>query len=243
MTRDSFIKQVIDELTEGGAIPASPGIQRINKIIDKSLAYFYEHDDDSHEYQYLVIKQSAFHTPLFKEKRQIAFPSDVHAVMRLRNTRMNNVLNNSTLQGDFRNTNWNIRMAIGGNSEAFLTAIASSFFYQQVEKFCINDVQFDFSSISHMLTIVGVDPKTDLVAYVSVKMSEEAMFEHELFFRYVCGQCKVSISQIFGFTDQKLIAGYKIDHQSIKNEGKELIKDVLQELQDKRTADFMDFFD
>ena len=94
-----------------------------------------------------------------------------------------------------------------------------------------------------MLTVIGVDPKANCVAHVSVKIPDESMFEHELFFRYVCGQCKISISQIFGFTDQKLIAGYKIDHQSIKSEGKELVKDVIQELQDKRTADFMDFFD
>ena len=244
MTREAFIKHVTDELTEGGVIPASPSITRINQIIDKSLAYFYDHDDDSHEYQYLVVSPSAFNTDLFRLKRQIAFPKSVHAVMRFRQTRQNSFMGNSYLMGgDFRGTNYNLRMAINGDSEAYLTAIASSYFYQQIEKFCISDVQYDYSSISNMLTVIGVDPKASCVAHVSVKVPDEAMFEHELFFRYVCGQCKVSIASIFGFTDQKLIAGYKIDHASIKNEGKELVKDVLQELQDKRTGDFMDFFD
>ena len=244
MTREAFIKHVTDELTEGGVIPASPNITRINQIIDKSLAYFYDHDDDSHEYQYLVVSPSAFNTDLFRLKRQIAFPKNVHAVMRFRQTRQNSFMGNSYLMGgDFRGTNYNLRMAINGDSEAYLTAIASSYFYQQIEKFCISDVQYDYSSISNMLTVIGVDPKASCVAHVSVKVPDEAMFEHELFFRYVCGQCKVSIASIFGFTDQKLIAGYKIDHASIKNEGKELVKDVLQELQEKRTGDFMDFFD
>lgn len=242
MTRKEFINRVIDEITEGGAIPASPNQHRINSIIDNAKLYFYEHDDDAHEYQYLLINKAAFRTQLFKEKRQIALPDEVHAVIRyktLQKTFRYDMANNP----DFKQTQWNFSLGISGDSTALLTSIAVNSYNTFLGKFVLDDIQYEFSSYSHMLTVKGRNAYEDTIAEVTVKINENDLFENERFFRYVCGKCKISFSSIIGFTGQKLIGGYQININDIKAEGKELVKEVLEEQKDQRLGDFLTFFD
>lgn len=243
MGRKEFIDRVIDEITEGGAIPASPRIERINSIVTNALLYWWEHDEDSYEYQYFVIEDSTFHTPLFKAKRQIAMPTDVHAVIRVKNMQRGFANDIPSVDKDFRLNTWNLQMGVSGDSPLLLTAITNNSYNSYLEKFVVEDLQYEFSSFSHLLTIKGRSAIKRVILECTVKLPEESIFDNELFFRYVVGKCKISFASIVGFSAQKLIGGYNINYSEIKSEGREIVNDVLKEQQDRRVGDFCTFFD
>lgn len=242
MTRKEFIERIIDDITEGGIIPASPRIPRISSIIDNALNYFYENDNNSHEYQYLMISKTAFQTRLFKEKRQIELPKEVHAIVRY-TTLHKQFRYDYGNNPDFQQTNWNFNLAISGDSTSMITAVGVNSYNAFLEKFIINDIQYEFSSFSHMLTVKGRNSVDDTVAEITVKCPESTMFENERFFRYCTGKCKMSFANTIGFINQKLIGGYAIDINSIKSDGKSIVDEVLKEIAEERVGDFMTFFD
>ncbi len=242
MDQKSFIRRVIDEITEGGSIPCSPSEHRIVSIIDNAARYFYEHDDNAHEYQYILVSKTAFRTQLFKEKRQIAFPIECHAITRfktLQKTFRYDMANNP----DFKQTQWNFSLGISGDSMALLTSIAVNSYNAFLGKFVLDDIQYEFFSTTHMLTVTGRNCYEDCIAECVFNIPREQLYEDERFFRYVCGKCKISFANIIGFTGQKLIGGYSIDFNSIKQDGKDLVKECLDEMESQRLGSFMDFFD
>jgi len=57
MTRDAFIERIVEEVTEGRAIPIAPKKTRINKIIDEAVRYFHQNADEAHEFEYIIIRR------------------------------------------------------------------------------------------------------------------------------------------------------------------------------------------
>jgi len=227
MTRKEFINWLIDELSEGGTIPSAPNKNRINTIISNTRDYYYELSDLSHEFCYIIIDDTAFHTDLFKARRQIEMPKAVHAVVRIRTISGNyNLGLYNGKDTDFKQTNWNFNMGIGGNSNAMLTAITYNYYTSFLTNFIVTDLVYAFNQNTHMITVEGVDVKASILAECSMNVPEEKLFDDVMFRKYCLGKCKISFGNIIGFTDQKLIGGYKIDFKAIKDEGKDMVKEV-----------------
>lgn len=227
MERQRFVHNLIDDLTEGHTIPASPSEVRINQIIDRARDAYYEISDTSHEFQYVVIPTAAFNTPLYKAKKQVAMPENLHAIQRIRTISGNYDL--SIYNGkdtDFRQTNWNFHMAIGGDSSAMLTAVTYNFYSSFLSRFVVTDLIYDFNAASHLLTVKGADPKAPVLAECSFKLDETKLFDDIMFFKYCLGKCKLSFANIIDFSDTKLIGGYKINTNTIRQDGKDLVKEV-----------------
>lgn len=237
ITRDEFIDRVIDELTEGMQIPASPRRERIETIIDTVAKTFYENDDRTNQPEYIIIKQAMFQTPLFKAKRQVKLPDCVIAVTNMQTLGSNYSGNN--INPDFLKTNFNYVNAITGNPSDMLMSVVNGFYISHLAQFVLKTISYDYNEFSHMITIEGRDPAYDLVAFASVKISENSLFEMQDFFDYVVGKCKVSFSRVFGFVNTKQIGNAELDVKEIKQEGKDLIEKVEKYWEELRgNADF-----
>jgi len=239
MTRAAFIDRVIDDITEGKSIPAAPKTVRINSIIDNALRFFKEKDDEGVEFEYVVLKQTAFQTPLFRARRQVQLPSCVEAITNVR--RLGNVLGgrNSEVDKDYRKTYFNFALATSGNSHEMLTGVTQQFYEDFLSNFHLRTVGYGYNSHSHMLTIDGKDPQETMIAEAYVHLPDEAYFEMDRFFRYVAGMCRISFASTFSFVKQKTIGGREIDVNSIKSDGKDAVKEVKDEIRDQQnTVDF-----
>ena len=117
-------------------------------------------------------------------------------------------------------------MAIGGDSSAMLTAITYNFYSSFLSRFVVTDLIYDFNSASHLLTVKGADPKAPVLAECSFKLDETKLFDDIMFFKYCLGKCKLSFANIIDFSDTKLIGGYKINTNVIRQDGKDLVKEV-----------------
>lgn len=255
-TRAEFIERIIDECTEGRAIPAVPKKERIDKIINTALKYFRQYDDEVHEFEYIIIKSDALQSELFKRRRQIKLPDCVHAITGLQEIGYQYGYQFNEVSPDYRKTNFNFHLSLSGDSDTMLYGVVSSYYADYMRNFIVRTVSFEYTEHSHMLTIRGRDtysnineqnvdangnPQSgqDLVAEAYVYMCEEDIFESDRFFRYVTGKTKMSFANIFAFTEENLIGGRRLNMNEIKQDGKDLIAEVKQELSDQKdTLDF-----
>lgn len=244
MTRSAFIQKIIDEITEGGSIPISPKKDRINNIINNSAAWFWQNDDDSHQFEYIVVSKEALKTPLFKEKRIIKMPDCVHAIAGVTEMGFIHGYQFSEISPDFRKTAFNYHLALSGDSDTMLYGVIASYYADFMRNFVVRTVSFDFNNYTHLLTITGRDKVTDLICEAYVNISEEALFENNRFFRYVAGYCRKSIGSVLSIADMKLLGGYGLSGKDIKSDGKDEMEKVEKEIIDQRnnTVDFFEEF-
>jgi len=253
-TRAAFIEKVIEEITEGRSMPTAPKKSRIGSIINSALDYFWENDDDVHEFEYIIISSMAFETPLFSAKRQIKLPECVHAVTDLQEIGHQGGYQYGEVDSDYRQTNFNFHLALSGDSDAMLYGVVASWYADFMRNFVVRTVAYEYHEHSNALTIKGRDVRnhnkndisssnttgSDLVASCYVHMCEENVFESNRFFRYVCGKCRISFSRIFSLTDAKLIGGLMLNMSEMKSDGKEEVDEVKEEIEKQK--DTIDFF-
>lgn len=243
MTRSAFIERIIEEVTEGRAIPIAPKSTRIKKIIDESARYFHQNGDEAVEFEYIIIPNTVTNTPLFKSKRQVKLPKCVEAVTGVQETGTVLGTGSNNINADYRKTNFNYHLSIGGDSDSMLYGVIAAHYTNFMRNFVVRRVQYDFNPHTNMLTIKGRDHFVDLVIKAYVHIPDEALFEDERFFRYVVGKTKISFTRVFGFVDSKLIGGLELDISGMKDDGKIEVKEVKQELiDDRNTVDFWEEF-
>lgn len=243
MTRDAFVNLVVNECTENGAIPAAPKLPRINSIIDLAARFFWENSDEAVSTEYIIIPSKITETPLFKAKRMVQFPKCVEAIMGLQETGAIMNTGSMNVNPDYRKTNFNYYLAVGGDSDTMLYGVMASYYSDFIRNFVVRTITFDFNPHTHMLTVLGRDAFVDMVAVAAVHIPLDGLMDYELFLRYVIGKCKVSFASTFGFVEAKLIGGLKIDLASIKEDGKEMIAEVKTRIEeDRQTLDFFSEF-
>ena len=252
--KNKFIENLIDDLTEGGSIPASPKLPRVVSTIQRCKEKWIELCDDSHELIYVIISKEAFKTDLFKQKRQVLMPSNLHEIERIRvvsgaaGTSVSDV-------PDFHKTSYNLQYAYGGSlhaetltaidpnslsisnmnvSQRFLTGVTLDYYNSVVSRFLIDDLQYKFNPSTHLLTVHGADPGGNVLAECSFVIPDEGFYNQNLFYQFCLGNCKIGFANMIGFADQKLIGGNKIDFASIKSDGKEIIKEVKDRLKEEQ---------
>lgn len=238
MIKQTFINNVINEITEGRSIPISPKIERIDSIIKTALMYFRENADEASSFEYIIVKNDVINTPLFKEKRQIQLPKCVEAIEMVQET--GTLLNlNGNINPDYRKTNFNYHLAIAGDSDTMLYGVVASSYNDFMRNFIVRSVAYDYNPHSNMLVIKGRQTFVDLILHAYVHLSDESMFESERFFRYVCGKCRISIANILGLVSTKLISNSELNIEAIREQGNNEIEEVKEEIKDDRnTVDY-----
>jgi len=238
MTKDQFIVNVIDEITEGLTIPTSPNRKRIETIITNAIDEFKERDDESTEVEYIIIQSQMFSTPLFKKRRQIQMPECVKAITDFK------IMGGPRYSGreidpDYRKTNFNYASA-QGNPDRMLTGVVNDFYQDHLRAFELKSIAYKFSEYTHMLTVTGRDLREDVVAEAYVFIPDQSFYMMKRFFNYVCGKCMVSFGRITGFAEGKLIGGYNISINTIKQDGEKMVDKVEKDWEDQRkNVDFM----
>lgn len=242
MTRDSFKKIIIDTVTEGRILPTEPNELALKTIIDNALRWFKQNDDESHEFEYIVLSGKNFNTDLFKSRRQIKMPDCVESITLLQEP--GSKFSFSGIAGANRgNTHFDRALAISGNSDTMLYAVVANYYQDFIaSNFMLRTVAYEYNPHSKMLTITGRDIGGDLIAGAYVHLCEESIFENDRFHRYVAAKIKMSFSRVFGLVTVKTIGGLPLNLNDYKSEGKEELQKVETEIKEARAGDFIDFF-
>ena len=241
MTRDAFIKLVLTTVTKGKRIPTQPNKEQLDAILTNSLRWFKQNDDESHQQEYIVIGQSNFSTPLFKEKRCVQLPKCVESIVKLQDSGA--LFSFSGISGGFAgSTGFNRAMMIGGNSDNMLYAVTATMYDDFIKSnFILRTTSFGFNPHSKLLNIEGHDPIYDLIASAYVHIDDESIFENDRFHRYVQGMIYQDFEDVFGLNEIKLLGGGRINSSKLGSKGEKMVEKVEKEIIEARSGDFLEY--
>lgn len=240
MDRATFIANVIDEVSEGGAINLAPKPARIEKIIKQAKDYFYQNNpSEATQTEWLVIKNQLLQTDLYKERRQIKMPECVRAIRELKEGGGNWLNYNNNINPDYRKVNFSyFNAALSGNTDMMISAITHGLAMDFIRSnFTLETISFSYSGISKMLNIEGRTTVKDLIASAAIDIPEEKLMESNQFFRYVVALCRKSIGRLFSITELKLLGRSGFNVNEIMEEGKEELKDIRDEIKEYNDND------
>lgn len=235
MNRTEFIDYLRDEMSECCSIPLTVKKKRIDRLIDNGIKYFQDQYDGAVQTEYILLDNSLFQTKEFKSCRHVQLPKCVEAIWGVNEMggRYGSLVNT-----DYSFEKYIFAEAYAYNGGDFIYRITQQYYVDFMQNFILKTFAFDFNRNTGRLFIEGRDPQASVILKAEVHIQEEALFEDSKFQRYMTGKVMETFGRIHGVFEYNLLGGVKINVDGIREDGKELIDEVKEEIKDERAADF-----
>lgn len=253
----AFIERIQSDISEDLAIPLEIKPERILKIIEDSAHYFYEWMPAAIIRKMFMIKRSDIDAA--RDINQtiestIELPHSIKFIYRIHRLDGNmtaaaeakylsNPLMNldrfGALNGSMSGTTLG---GSGGASQApGMVDVALSLYEYATLQHISNSsrgISHNWSEITSQLTLYTQD-FADIVIEAGYHVPVTKLYGNPLFRQYVKGHCMVSLARIIGTYDFKLVGDVSINYADMKEDGKELITEVKEELKTMNTNNFI----
>lgn len=241
MTNDEFIANVQQELSVACALPFTVPIPEINRIIKYSSDWFYKKYEDAVEERYYFISTEWFKNDQFKLERTVTMPDCVFSVWQLKKLKEDFARSMSfdgTADFGIERLFLSDSVSLGQGTENLMYYTLNMYWMDVASHIINHTISFNYNRNSHRLFIGGQTPDRDCVAMCYSKIPLEHLMNDEVFYRYVVAKCKVQLSRILGTFDFNLPGGIKINYDLIRDEGKEEIEKIEEEVKSEEGMDF-----
>ncbi len=241
MTNDEFIANVQQELSVACALPFTVPIPEINRIIKYSADWFYKKYEDAVEERYYFISTEWFKRDQFKLERTVTMPDCVFSVWQLKKLKEDFARSMSfdgTADFGIERLFLSDSVSLGQGTENLMYYTLNMYWMDVASHIINHTISFNYNRNSHRLFIGGQTPDRDCVAICYAKIPLEHLMNDEIFYRYVVAKCKVQLSRILGTFDFNLPGGIKINYDLIRDEGKEEIEKIEEEVKSEEGMDF-----
>lgn len=239
MTRLELIKYVEEELSLSCALSINLPAKNINRIIEQSLKWFYEKYEDAVENSFYIIPAQVFSTPEFRKHRSIIFPNCTVSVHDFRESGSGSFNISGTMDKDFSgNKLIASEMSMGSMGDGLVYFTAFRAFADLAQAYTLKTVAYEFNQNTKKLTVLGRDPRTNLIALTYDKIPEDKLFDDVNFIDYVVAQSKIQLSRLLGTFQYNLPGGISINFSDIRSEGQEDLERIRQEISDSQTPDW-----
>lgn len=242
MTLQEFISDVKSELTVACAMPIVPKDAEIMRIIKYAAEWFYKHHEDSVEERYYAIPKTMFQTAAFRARRVIPMPDcvfSVFGVKKLREDFSSNMSFDGTSDLSVDKFLFKDSANLGFGTEALMYYVANLFWLDTMSHIMTHTISYNYNRNTHLLTISGETPDRDIVASCFVRIPMENLYDDEVFYRYVVATAKMQMARVIGTFKHPLPGGVEINFDILKEEGKETLAEIKEEI---RKDEGMDFF-
>jgi hypothetical protein len=241
VTNDEFIANVQQELSVACALPFTVPIPEINRIIKYSADWFYKKYEDAVEERYYFISTEWFKRDQFKLERTVTMPDCVFSVWQLKKLKEDFARSMSfdgTADFGIERLFLSDSVSLGQGTENLMYYTLNMYWMDVASHIINHTISFNYNRNSHRLFIGGQTPDRDCVAICYAKIPLEHLMNDEIFYRYVVAKCKVQLSRILGTFDFNLPGGIKINYDLIRDEGKEEIEKIEEEVKSEEGMDF-----
>jgi hypothetical protein len=102
-----------------------------------------------------------------------------------------------------------------------------------------NPISFHYSQLTGDLKIMGDTPKGDVILEVYETIHDCALFDDELFFRYVSAKVKQSLGAKLGIFKFAMPGNVEFDYGAIKDMGDEELSVIEEEIKGDEGVDWM----
>ena len=253
---NNFVNEIADEVTGSCMIPMNLPKKEVQNIVKRAKKWFYKNYEYSVKESFLVLPVALFDTAYFKANRSFTLPAgsdilgsgggEVFSIYGLfeAGTRWGGSNDINFTQGDFSYE----RILLNGMYSGTHTAAAAENlqayvinekFYDLARQIIQNPISYHYSQLTHELKFTGETPKKDVICEIYETIPDCALFNDEIFFRYVAAKVKVSLGQKLQIFSFNLPGNIQVNPDAIQSLGQEELDKVIEEIKEDEGTDWM----
>ena len=259
---NDFLTEIADEITGACMLPVNLPQKEVINIINRAKKWMYKKYEDSVRENYYHIPFETFNSEYFRENRVLNLPApaasgtpgaggggvfSVYGVYDL-TSGWNSVGSGMDLRfqpgADFALERMLFRNMYNGSGPAeaaeelqyyVLNASLADMSRQILE----NPISYQYQRNTGELKIMGDTPKGDVILELYETIPDCALFDDEIFFRYVSAKIKQSLGAKLGIFKFALPGNVEFDYSAIKDMGDSELESIEEEIKGDEGVDFM----
>lgn len=254
---NAFLEEIGDEITGACMVPVNLPQREIQNIIKRAKKWFYKKYEYSVTENFYHIPKTVFSSEYFKNHRALHLPGaredgsgEVYSVYGLWDL-------TSGWQGggggmdlrfeggnDFAIDKMLFRDAYEGSGPAEFAEelqyyVVNASLVDLARQILENPISFSYSQLTGELKFMGDTPKGDVILQVYETISDCALYNDEIFFRYVSAKIKQSLGAKLGIFKFALPGNVDFDYDAIKSMGDEELAEINEEIKGDEGVDWM----
>jgi len=229
MTKQEFINRIKRRLDRNKSLPLTLGNDEIEDIIIDAKAWFYDNYNDSCYEFIALLPMELFKTDHFKNERWIEFEDCVYSVYEIFENKFN--ISNFRYGGSGFIQQTIINTMYYTKTYDIVSYVANMGYDSVLTNLSDKYISFNWEHNRRRLHIIGHDPNTDVLIKGYKKTPETALFEDNLFKKYVEGMARIAIGEILSTYDFKLPGGVTVNADAYTSRGESMVEEVKEDVQ------------
>lgn len=238
MTRNEFINKIKRRVDRGKSLPITLGTEAIEDIIEESLGWFYDNYNDACTEFITLLPADLFKTEHFKSTRWIEFGECVYSVYDFIENRSSTMFN-YRLSGSGLLREKIINTLYYTKTYDIVTYIAYLGYDAVLNNLKDNFVEFKWNKNQRRIHVTGHDPRYDMIVRGFSKVPDTALFEDNLFQKYVEGMVRIALGEVLSVYTLTLPAGASINADTYITRGESMIEEVKEDIKDLGAVNYM----
>ena len=249
---DEFIRNINSHITGACMIPIKLPKKEVIQIVSRAKEWFYKKYEDSVQENYYVVDKANFNTSAFRSSRKIELPGPrpdgsgrIFSITSL-NVAGEQMIGLSGKRG-FVDADFSIeRLILGGTysvpytsagGENLMYYVITENYFDLAKQVLVNKISFDYNRLTRNLIIKGEKPKNHLVLEVNETISDCALFQDEIFFRYVAAQVKKAIGTMIMMFGYSMPGNITLNGDMIRDDAQTDIEKIEEEIKGDEGVD------
>lgn len=254
---NQFLDEIADEITGACMVPVNLPQREIINIIKRARKWFYKNYEYSVQENFYHVPHEVFESEYFKKHRALHLPGaredgagEVFSIFGLWDLSSGWQNAGSSLdfrfsaEGDFTLDRMLFKNAYEGSGPA---EFAEQLQYYVVNRSLMdlsrqileNPITFNYVQLTGEVKFMGDTPKGDAIFQVYETIENCALYNDEIFFRYVSAKIKQALGTKLGIFKFALPGNVDFDYDAIKSMGDEELAEIKEEIKGDEGVDWM----
>lgn len=250
MTQEELIQEIKDDLSASCSLPYNLNEEEIIRIIRRARDWMYNNYQYAVEKRYFILANNLFSSKQFRNTRQIQLPDSIVTVFDVREVNGMGISGNPDRDfGDSKLLGSELLLSpFTGDNLVYRTVMYS--YFDLAQAYLLPTYAFNWNKNNKKLTILGRDPyrsgnngvgsgsdQNGMSVAVScfVAITENTLYDDELFVRYCLAKAKISLSRVLGAFNYNLPGGVQVNTQLIRSDGEKELEDVMTMINGENT--------
>lgn len=244
---DALVKEIQQEITGACMIPITLPKKEIIRIIERAKPWFYKNYENAVEFQYIGFTRDQFIGPNFKTTRAIKLPEGVISVDGVFQVNRwggedggwgNYSLNNMDKDFAVQKFIYNNAYGSGMSSENIMYYVINAYFIDVARSVLQSMHGFMYNYLTRNLKFTGELPVNNVIVRTLIAIPDCNLYQEEIFKRYVIATVKMQLGRILGTFNYNLPGNITINYSELKEEGKEELENIKNEIKEEDGVDF-----
>jgi len=250
---NEFLNEIGSHVTGACMIPMNLPQSEVYNIIKRAKKWFYKNYEYSMVENFLYIPKDVFDTEQFKKRRALTMPGpstatgggevySIYGVFESGSAGFGTSITFETGDFDMERMMYGAlttgsQVAAGMENLQYYVVNQSAF--ELTRQILENPISFHYSQLTHELKFTGQSPKKDVFLEVYETIPDCALFNDEIFFRYVAAKVMISLGQKLAIFGYNLPGNITVNADVIQGMGQEELDKVIEEIKTDEGTDWM----